>query len=57
MPRVASKQSANPFVVVGVGSCQFLVGSSKQSQRNCTILLFYVFRVWNVRILTPLLNE
>ena len=60
MPRVASRQSANPLLLLECGLVN-VSWWSKQGQRDCTLLLLYVFCVrqqllihshWNLRILT-----
>ena len=60
MPRVASRQSANPLWLLECGLVIVLWWSSKQGQRDCTLLLLMTILDschWNVRILTPLLDE
>ena len=64
MPKVASRQSANPLWLLECGLVNVSWWSSKQAQRDFPALLLYVFRVpclttflihghWNLRILTP----
>ena len=43
MPRVASQQSANPLWLLECGLVNVSWWSSKQSQRDCTLLLSFVF--------------
>ena len=44
MPRVASRQNANPLWLLECGLVN-VSWWSKQSQRDCTLMLLYVFRV------------
>ena len=45
MPRVASRQSANPFWLLECGLVNVLWWFSKQDQRDFTAVLLYAFRV------------
>ena len=45
MPRVASRQSANPLWLLECGLVNIFWWSSEQGQRDCTLLFLYVFRV------------